>query len=281
MTTPTKLHIGEVADLIGITPKAIRHYHQLGLLPQPERDENGYRLYGVAALRQLQTILRLQNLGLTLRQITFILHADHPDDLLCAVLEQRRQTISEEIQRLHAQQAAIDVLLAQERDHLAALLPKEQTTHHPPTASIVRDVLRPHSTSLADVVVAVEAHLLNELDQYAWPEGYAAFWEQMAQAFLARVRPNEHPVIVWLERYLALPDIAPDDLQAQAWLQELRHSPLRPLLASTLAVPVSSALPDAAHQHLQRLLPLVMFENADGLQRAFLSVLMGERLVKG
>jgi len=41
----TQLHIGEVAKLLGITPKTIRHYHKVGLLTEPQRTESGYRLY--------------------------------------------------------------------------------------------------------------------------------------------------------------------------------------------------------------------------------------------
>ena len=38
----TQLHIGEIAQLLGITPKAIRHYQKVGLLAEPERSEAGY-----------------------------------------------------------------------------------------------------------------------------------------------------------------------------------------------------------------------------------------------
>ena len=40
-----RLRIGEVAELLGVTPKAIRHYHKRGLLAEPTRSEGGYRLY--------------------------------------------------------------------------------------------------------------------------------------------------------------------------------------------------------------------------------------------
>jgi predicted site-specific integrase-resolvase len=40
-----RLQIGEVVALLGVTPKAIRHYHKRGLLAEPTRSEGGYRLY--------------------------------------------------------------------------------------------------------------------------------------------------------------------------------------------------------------------------------------------
>jgi hypothetical protein len=42
------LLIGDVARLCGVTPRAVRHYHALGLLPEPERDSSGYRRYAAA-----------------------------------------------------------------------------------------------------------------------------------------------------------------------------------------------------------------------------------------
>lgn len=40
-----RLRIGEAARLVGVTPKTVRHYEKIGLLPKAERSESGYRLY--------------------------------------------------------------------------------------------------------------------------------------------------------------------------------------------------------------------------------------------
>lgn len=37
--------IGELAALAGVSPRAIRHYHRVGVLPEPARSPSGYRLY--------------------------------------------------------------------------------------------------------------------------------------------------------------------------------------------------------------------------------------------
>ena len=44
------LVISELANLVGVTVRTVRHYHRLGLLPEPERRGNGYRSYGPADL---------------------------------------------------------------------------------------------------------------------------------------------------------------------------------------------------------------------------------------
>ena len=41
------MRIGELAGLVGISTRAIRHYHRIGLLPEPVRKANGYREYSL------------------------------------------------------------------------------------------------------------------------------------------------------------------------------------------------------------------------------------------
>ncbi|GAT66905.1 merR family transcriptional regulator [Planomonospora sphaerica] len=43
------MRIGELAALAGVSTRTVRHYHRLGLLPEPERRANGYRVYGLSA----------------------------------------------------------------------------------------------------------------------------------------------------------------------------------------------------------------------------------------
>ncbi|WP_157880243.1 MerR family DNA-binding transcriptional regulator, partial [Streptomyces katrae] len=37
------MRIGEIAALVGVTTRAVRHYHHVGLLPEPGRRANRYR----------------------------------------------------------------------------------------------------------------------------------------------------------------------------------------------------------------------------------------------
>lgn len=59
----------QLADLAGTTLKTVRHYHSVGLLPEPERRMNGYKQYGAAHLVRLLRIRRLVDLGIPLAQI--------------------------------------------------------------------------------------------------------------------------------------------------------------------------------------------------------------------
>ena len=61
-----RLRIGEAARLVGVTPKTVRHYEKIGLLPAAERSESGYRLYAANDLLRLNRVKRLRSLGLSL-----------------------------------------------------------------------------------------------------------------------------------------------------------------------------------------------------------------------
>lgn len=36
---------GELAELAGVSVRTLRHYHRIGLLPEPPRTSAGYRTY--------------------------------------------------------------------------------------------------------------------------------------------------------------------------------------------------------------------------------------------
>ena len=70
------LTIGQLAAYAGVTVRAVRHYHQIGLLPEPERDASGYRRYGATAVVSLIKIRTLADAGVPLSQIGRMLDAD-------------------------------------------------------------------------------------------------------------------------------------------------------------------------------------------------------------
>ena len=70
------LTIGQLAAYAGVTVRAVRHYHHIGLLPEPERDASGYRRYGATAVVSLIKIRTLAAAGVPLSQIGQVLEAD-------------------------------------------------------------------------------------------------------------------------------------------------------------------------------------------------------------
>lgn len=71
--------VRELADRAGISPRTLRHYHQIGLLAPDRIGANGYRYYGPTAVARLQRILLLREAGLSLTAIKAVLagEADH------------------------------------------------------------------------------------------------------------------------------------------------------------------------------------------------------------
>ncbi|WP_035589814.1 MerR family transcriptional regulator [Hippea jasoniae] len=62
-------HIGEVAKMLNITPRTIRYYEELKLMDEPLRINNSIRLYSKEDIRRLKFILKLKELGLTLKEM--------------------------------------------------------------------------------------------------------------------------------------------------------------------------------------------------------------------
>ncbi|MFG2416185.1 MerR family transcriptional regulator [Streptomyces goshikiensis] len=58
--------MGDAAGFAGTTPRAIRHYHQIGLLPEPERGGDGRRRYGYDDMIRLLWIRKMSEAGISL-----------------------------------------------------------------------------------------------------------------------------------------------------------------------------------------------------------------------
>lgn len=70
-TRSRELRIGEVAKRTGVTPRTIRYYEEIGLLPSvADRDPGTHRLYGERDIERLEELLQLKEvLGVTLEEL--------------------------------------------------------------------------------------------------------------------------------------------------------------------------------------------------------------------
>lgn len=106
MNGTSGMRIGELAGIVGVTTRTIRHYHHLGLLPEPERRANGYRAYGLRHAVVLARIRRLTELGLGLAEVRDVLADDAGRELvevlgeLDADLARQEDAIRERRERL-------------------------------------------------------------------------------------------------------------------------------------------------------------------------------------
>jgi DNA-binding transcriptional MerR regulator len=69
------LTISQLAAYAGVTVRAVRHYHHVGLLPEPARDRSGYRTYGAGDVVRLIRIRTLAEAGVPLARVEELLDA--------------------------------------------------------------------------------------------------------------------------------------------------------------------------------------------------------------
>jgi DNA-binding transcriptional MerR regulator len=79
--TAAALRIGEVAKLVGTTPRTIRYYEEIGLLGGGDRAAGQHRLYSEADVERLRKAVRLKSLlGVRLDELKSLLEAEEARD---------------------------------------------------------------------------------------------------------------------------------------------------------------------------------------------------------
>lgn len=119
------LRIAEVADRVGISTATIRYYERIGVLPAPERADNGYRVYDDRTVERLEFVARAKQLGCTLDEITDLVTAWDGGE--CGPIQERLRTLVAD--KLAAAQAEVVELVALTADLRRAAAALE---HHRP-----------------------------------------------------------------------------------------------------------------------------------------------------
>ncbi|MCX5196990.1 MerR family transcriptional regulator [Streptomyces sp. NBC_00249] len=173
------MRIGEIAALVGLTTRAIRHYHHVGLLPEPERRPNGYRAYTVRDAVLLARVRRLTELGLSLDEVRDVL-ADDAGRELAEVLAELDADLARQEAELAGRRRRLALLLAAGPGEteplspgLAALLAKAPATDSPAAA-----LDREHLT-LIDASGAVGEEVYAALAAVAADPGVLALYERL------------------------------------------------------------------------------------------------------
>lgn len=85
------LRISEIADFFGVSAKAMRLYEQKGIITPYKIDpETGYRYYSADQVKQLNSLVELQELGFTLAEIKKIMNGGIKTARLKEALEEKR-----------------------------------------------------------------------------------------------------------------------------------------------------------------------------------------------
>jgi DNA-binding transcriptional MerR regulator len=108
------LTIGQLAEYAGVTVRTVRHYHAKGLLPEPARDQSGYRRYDAAAVVELVRIRTLAAAGVPLSRVHELLAAGEEE--FAGAIEEIDRRLRAEIRQRQRHRARIAQLVA--GDHL-------------------------------------------------------------------------------------------------------------------------------------------------------------------
>lgn len=104
--------IGDFSRLSQVSVNALRHYDELGLLKPQQVDRfTGYRYYAIEQLPQLQRILALKDLGLSLEQIAQALDAHLSLEEMRGMLRLKRAEVEQQAQAEQARLARIEARL--------------------------------------------------------------------------------------------------------------------------------------------------------------------------
>ncbi|MGN0190424.1 MAG: MerR family transcriptional regulator, partial [Candidatus Cryptobacteroides sp.] len=107
-----KLKIGEFSRLCHVTPRALRHYEEIGLLvPEIIDRETGYRYYSIGQYQKMQGILSLKEMGYSLQEIHELYEEDcHFPDI--GSLEEKILECEAEILKLKNRKNQLKAVLA-------------------------------------------------------------------------------------------------------------------------------------------------------------------------
>ncbi|WP_327357988.1 helix-turn-helix domain-containing protein [Streptomyces sp. NBC_01304] len=194
------LTIGEVSELTSLTPRTIRYYHEIGLVPEPGRDGAGNRAYRMEEITRLLWVQRMAAAGLSLEAVKEA--AEATDD-------QQVQTLLTELDRILA---AKEEQLRQQRAAVARLREFGSAI-----GLFTPEVAAAHKAGGLDVPSEQEQGFLLLLE--ATHGVGAALGSVQADAFLAG-RPHLNAEALRLSaRFDELADADVDDPRIEAWAQ--------------------------------------------------------------
>ncbi|WP_107644842.1 MerR family transcriptional regulator, partial [Streptomyces sp. Ru87] len=230
------MRIGELAALVGVSTRTVRHYHHLGLLPEPRRRANGYREYGLRDAVELARVRRLTELGLGLDEVRDVVADDAGRELyevlaeLDADLARQERAIGERRERLAG-------LLRQARD---GELPAEGPVS-PEFAAVFAEMARASAARPGpEPAMAVkERELFAMLDASAAPEQ-----RDWALALVRHIAGDPEAAARAYEIYALMDELAtarPDDPRVEqavlAIVDSVPDGVLRPLRAGGTTAP--------------------------------------------
>ena len=109
------MNIGEAAKASGVSAKMIRHYESVGLFPEAQRTDSGYRQYTDKEVSTLRFIRQSRDLGFSIEQIRELLglwqDRRRPSRQVKALAQAHIQELDAKLEELHAMKATLEHLV--------------------------------------------------------------------------------------------------------------------------------------------------------------------------
>lgn len=212
-----KIKSGDFIKLTGSTLKTINYYHQIGLLPEPERSAAGYRLYGSADLNRMRLIKRLKALGMDLKHIKAVTGDLQNPKTSREVLQSLRDELLNEIKALEERLTRIETILS---DNSLLL---EEDSFDPPSFQMITEIMgSDHIEQYADTCPELyEQHrkVYGIVDDLKWGEDYQESFRLLAEYF--KTHPEQYQVALQLgARWQELFHVSEDDPRLDVFARE-------------------------------------------------------------
>ena len=176
-----KVKIGDFIKLTGSTIKTVKYYHKIGLLPESERSDGGYRLYGPAELNRMRLIKHLKSLGLNLQNIKEIMGDGESPRSSREVLQSLRSDVLNEKQIPEERLTRIDTLLRTD----APLLDEncfDSSSFQMITGILGPDQMEGYSVACPDIYDQ-HRRLSGILDDFKWGDDFEGSLRALAEYF--------------------------------------------------------------------------------------------------
>jgi len=111
---PANITISTLCKKLGINVQTVRYYESMGLIPEPERTEAGYRVYDEAYEEHIAFVKNSQRLGFSLEEIAELAQLKFQNKALGKdvkkLIGQKIQQIETEIEELQATKSYLEKL---------------------------------------------------------------------------------------------------------------------------------------------------------------------------
>jgi DNA-binding transcriptional MerR regulator len=212
-----QIKISDFVKLTRSTLKTVLYYHKIGLLQEPKRSSNGYRLYGAEELARMRMIKHLKHLGLDLKQIKEILGDTQDHKTLSEVLQSLQAELLNEKKNIEDQLSKIEILLKQQ----TVLL--EKSSFESEAFQMVTEILEPvqvkNYVQASPELFEQQRNIFGIIEDFQWGEDYKENFRAIAEYF--KLHPEQYQIALEFGKRLArLKEMSEEDSEVETLARE-------------------------------------------------------------